>query len=373
MPSAAASPTWLTSDASRRTDRRGDDLFGVRLRSTGIALPETRRTTDEVMNATRHKTGVKLAKLTGIHERRVVSPGEDSFVLSVKAARDAMKRADLQGHEIDCVINCSITRYKGRRFSQRFEPALSLSLKQAIGAANALNFDVQNACAGMLTGVFLMNNMIRRGIVRRGLVVSGEHISGLSDNASQHVRHVLSRELASLTIGDSGAAVILERSEDQDGLFSAGITTLAAHSRLCLAYPNKWGPGHRMFTKARQLHKHGIAATASLLNEALDDAQLELSEVDWVIPHQTSSRAIRAGYLKVVKEQGQEPANYVDNLAEFGNTSSTSHFVALHKHLSERRFKEGESVMMIAQASGFELGYFVFRVDELVDLYGNDH
>jgi 3-oxoacyl-[acyl-carrier-protein] synthase-3 len=36
-----------------------------------------------------------------------------------------------------------------------------------------MTFDVSNACAGMLTGVTILNNWIRQGIVERGLVVSG--------------------------------------------------------------------------------------------------------------------------------------------------------------------------------------------------------
>ena len=67
-----------------------------------------------------------------------------------------------------------------------------------------MTFDVSNACAGMLSGVMILNNWIRQGIVERGMVVSGEYISQLGKNAAHHVRSVMSRELASLTLGDAG-------------------------------------------------------------------------------------------------------------------------------------------------------------------------
>ncbi len=51
----------------------------------------------------------------------------------------------------------------------------------------------------------------------RGMVVSGEYISELGRNAAQEVRDVMSDQLASLTLGDAGAAVILERAPDGDG------------------------------------------------------------------------------------------------------------------------------------------------------------
>ena len=66
---------------------------------------------------------------------------------------------------------------------------------------NATTFDISNAGAGMLTGVFVVANRIRLGEIDCGMVVSGEYISQLGQNAAKHVRHILSRELASLTLG----------------------------------------------------------------------------------------------------------------------------------------------------------------------------
>jgi len=52
-------------------------------------------------------------------------------------------------------------------------------VKQAIGAAQAANFDLSNACAGMLTGVFILQDLVARGEINCGMVVSGEYISHL--------------------------------------------------------------------------------------------------------------------------------------------------------------------------------------------------
>ena len=46
---------------------------------------------------------------------------------------------------------------------------MSSAVAQAIGAQGAMTFDLSNACAGMLTGVTVMNNWIRQGIVERAL------------------------------------------------------------------------------------------------------------------------------------------------------------------------------------------------------------
>jgi 3-oxoacyl-[acyl-carrier-protein] synthase-3 len=58
-------------------------------------------------------------------------------------------------------------------------------------------------------------------------------------------RSLFSKQLASLTLGDAGAAVIVERAPSGVGIDVIGFTTLAEHSRLCLAFPSTVGPGAR--------------------------------------------------------------------------------------------------------------------------------
>jgi 3-oxoacyl-[acyl-carrier-protein] synthase-3 len=250
-----------------------------------------------------------------------------------------------------------------------------VAVAHAIGAENAMTFDLSNACAGMLTGAFVMNNWIRQGRVRNALVVSGEFISQLGQNAAKHIRTILSRELASLTLGDAGAAMIIERAGDgAPGIGVAGFTTISDHSRLCLAYPARRDPGARMFTKSRAIQSSAIAATPILLREALEAAGLDIDEIDVVIPHQTSARAIRKGMAYVGEALGGLPRNpAVVTVDRYGNTASTTHTVALVEELRAGRLHAGDRVALIALASGLEIGVLLFTADdELVRRYGND-
>ena len=338
----------------------------------GVKLPSQRLTTRDLMSRTRHRTRIQLERLTGIHERHVVGPGETSLTLAAGAARDCLAHSRHQATDIEMLISTSITRSRGG-WSQSFEPPLSLQLKHAIGAADAVNFDLSNACAGMLTGVFLLQDLVTRGEISCGMVVSGEYISQLGRNAAKQVRSVFSKQLASLTLGDAGAAVIVERAPSGAGIDVIGFTTLAEHSRLCLAFPSTVGPGAQMYTKSRTLQKVAIDDMAPLVAEAIGQAGIDLADIDFMIPHQTSARAIRAGTQEFVRRLGARPKHVVVNLEEFGNTSSTTLFVALHKYLEEQRIHSGDRVMLLALASGIEIGIAIFTVDSQVDRYGHMH
>jgi 3-oxoacyl-[acyl-carrier-protein] synthase-3 len=363
--------TWLMLE--RSPDGQGSPHV-ARIESVGRHLPATRLATGELMASTRHRTGIDLERLTGVRERRVSDGRDDSLTLAADAAADCLSRSRHRPEDLEAVVSCSITKYRDH-LVQWLEPPMSVAVAQAIGASNAVTFDLSNACAGMLTGVFVLANRIRRGEIRCGMVVSGEYISQLGVNAAKHLRSILSRELASLTLGDAGAAVIVERApEGAPGIDVAGFTTVSRHSRLCLAYPAWRDRGARMFTNARAIHQAAIADMPFLLREALDAAGLEIGEVDHVIPHQTSARAIRKGMGEVCQTLGGGPRNpAVVTVDRYGNTASTTHFVALVEELEAGRIHAGDRVVLVALASGLEIGFVLFTVGEdLVRPYGHD-
>lgn len=346
----------------------------ARIAGAGRCLPKSHLPTTELMASTRHRTGIDLERLTGIRDRRVSDGTDDSLSLATEAARDCLRRSGRDAAELEAVISCSITKYRDG-LVQWLEPTTASAVARAIGARKAVTFDVSNACAGMLTGVFILNNWIRRGVVRSGMVVSGEYISQLGRNAACHVRNIMSRELASLTLGDAGAALLLDRApEGRPGIAVTGFTTIAEHSRLCLAYPAAHEPGARMFTRSQALQKAAIRDIPPLLREVLDAAGLAIGDIDHVIPHQTSARAIRKGMAHMAEALGGEPRHPATvTVDHYGNTASTTHTVALIDQLREGRVRAGDRVALLALASGLVIGVVLFSADEdLVGAYA-DH
>ncbi len=363
---------WMVMETA---DADGRSPYRTRLAGAGRHLPSTRLTTDELMASTEHHTHIDLERLTGIHERRVSVGNDDSYSLATAAAFDCLDHAGRSADSVEVVINCSITKFRDG-LTQWLEPTMSSAVAQAIGAPNAMTFDLSNACAGMLSGVTVLNNWIRQGVVERGMVVSGEYISQLGRNAAKHVRNIMSKELASLTLGDAGAALLLERAPaGTSGITLAGFTTVADHSRLCLAYPKGNAPAARMFTNSRAIQKAAIADTPVLLREVLDAAGISVHDIDHVITHQTSARAIRKGMTRLTEEFGESPRHdAVITVDRYGNTASTTHTVALIEELEAGHIRPGETVALIGLASGLEIGVVLLTVDEeLVTSYGHNH
>jgi 3-oxoacyl-[acyl-carrier-protein] synthase-3 len=193
-------------------------------------------------------------------------------------------------------------------------------------------------------------------------------------HALKNIRTHLSSEISSLTVGDCGAAVILERVDgNEDGLILSGFTTFSRYNDLCTGRQNKNSQGGFMKTKAIKIHKVSINKSMTSVKKALDENGLSFEEIDYLIPHQTSRSSIIAGAVKLSDHLGKKPGHVVINLKDTGNTASTTHFLALYQYLAKNKFHVGDRIMLLCFASGLIIGVVIFRMNEIVYRYGNQN
>lgn len=110
-----------------------------------------------------------------------------------------------------------------------------------------------------------------------------------------------------------------------------------------------------------------------MIEQVLELAGVTLNDIDWLIPHQTSVRAIRSGERALAESSGQRPKHIVVTVDDLGNTASTTLFIALHRYLSDHQLHVGDKVLLLSLASGLEIGIVLFIVDELETSHGNVH
>ena len=80
------------------------------------------------------------------------------------------------------------------------------------------------------------------------------------------------------------------------------------------------------------------------------------SQYDYIIFHQTSEKAIEKYIECGEKFFHQKMPEALYCVQEFGNTSTTTHFVALYDSLKKQKIKHGAKVLFIVLASGMIFG-----------------
>lgn len=342
-----------------------------RIESIGAFLPAAILDTEELLGNVEALQDLDFFKITGMAERRVAGSAEDGescLTMAVAAARDCLDRSRYDPGDIDVVISCSITRTTAEREFQ-FEPSFAFRIAQEVGARSAIHFDVSNACAGMMTGILLLDRMIRSGQVRTGLVLSGEHITPIAFTAAREMEDSRDPQFASLSVGDSAVAVLIDRAVDErDMIHDVELMTSAQYSHLCLGMPSDTTGDMAMYTNNTEMHSRDRLAlwpTYQRDRLAAQGRQFSGEGYDFVVHHQVSSRFVDA-MNKVGERIFQAEMPQALNVVEkFANTASTSHFLVLHQALAEKQIPQGSKVLMVPAASGVVTGFLSATVSSL--------
>lgn len=341
----------------------------IKIESLGIYLPETVLTTSELLSQCKHPPSLDLEKITGIRERRM-AVGEYAVDLAVKSAENALEMSRYSAEDLDMIICTGISKYN-RKDEVDFEPSTSMMVRKRIGALRTINFDITNACAGMLNGIYVMESFIKSGTIKCGMVVSGELNMPLVDTSKQEIRHSFDRQLAALTLGDCGAAIILDKSDsDKYGLHQLDLITGAKHNHYCYSKPSKRGPGGVLMTKARGLHRKGAEHFPFYLKKTVEKSGWTMNDIDYGIPHQISVGVIKNNIKVANRFLGEKiPFRLLYNVERVGNTTTTSYFIALHEFLLNNTIRKNHNLLFVGGGSGMVIAHATYTMDDLPERY----
>ncbi len=90
---------------------------------------------------------------------------------------------------------------------------------------------------------------------------------------------------------------------------------------------------------------------------ALKLANMDVNDLDYLVPHQANIRIIDSARKKLNLEKEKV---YV-NLNKYGNMSSASIPVALDEALRNNRIKKGDIVLLVAFGAGLTWGSVILR------------
>jgi 3-oxoacyl-[acyl-carrier-protein] synthase III len=341
------------------------------IESLGIYLPARAVSTEEVVRDCARRVLFPLEQFSGIKHRRVAGETEFSIDLAKRAVEKCLANSRYNAADIDLLICCNISRYDGPNLFS-FEPSTSVKLKKHFGFDNALAFDISNACPGMFTAIQIVDTFLKTGMARRGMVVSGEHITHLTRTAQQEICSFLDPRLACLTLGDSGAAILLEQRAGGDaGFQDIELYTVGRHCSYCVAKATDQPHGGAiMLTDSIKLSSVTLQRAIQHTAQVMERNHWPAHGFQHLIMHQTSIKTLTDAAHEINSMYGRKvchSGNVIYNLAERGNTATTSHFVALWDNILNNRIQTGDKLLFSVTGSGVTIGTALYALDDLPD------
>ena len=325
----------------------------IRITGTGSALPG-RIVTNKELEQMVETSDEWIRERTGIGERHV-SVGETVVTLGSEAACKALEQAGKRAEEIDLILVAT-------RSPEQYLPCCACQVQAAIGAVNALAFDVNAACSGFLFALNTADAYLRTGLAENALVIGSEVLSKLVDWTDRG---------SCILFGDGAGAVVVERCEASPGILGralhsdgtgGGVLQCGArelttpYARTSAAKTDQKQQTddreHYIQMDGQEVYRFATRRVPQCIEEALADAGLAVPDIDLFVLHQANARIIDA----VAKRLHADREKFPTNLERVGNLSSASIPVLLDEQHRQGKLHRGDRIVLAGFGAGLTIG-----------------
>jgi 3-oxoacyl-[acyl-carrier-protein] synthase-3 len=309
----------------------------VKVTGVGLYLPPKIETAEDIAPKIGKPVDWIIEK-SGVSKRRVSEIDVDQ--MGAIAGKEALGK----GGKPDLIINAS-------GVPKQTIPDTSTFYQRELGFEGIPSFSVHCTCLSFITALNTAASLIHSGSYNRILIIS-------SDRGTRG-RNFNEPESASL-LGDGAAAVVLEKSLENESseLIYFDMKTFPSCANLTEVrsggtnkHPQdpETSLADNLFTMdGPAVYKIARKEVYRMMLKTMKTTRLKREEVDWVIPHQASGKAVDA----YISTGGFAKEKVVSIISEFGNCVAASVPMAFATAVQDGRIKRGNLLLFIGTGAG---------------------
>ena len=309
-----------------------------RITGTGSYLPE-RVMTNAEFAARLDTTDAWIRERTGIERRHIAEKSQGSSDLALQASQRALRSAGISADQLDLIVVATST-------PDYVFPSTACLLQAKLGTKGSAAFDVQAVCSGFVYGLATADSFIKNKMARNALVVGAEVFSRILDWNDRGT---------CVLFGDGAGAVVLAAAE-RPGIHASVLRADGSHAGM-LSVPGNVCGGAIVGSPFLQMNgqavfKFAVKVLEESARETVAAAGLQLSDIDWLIPHQANVRILDATARKL----GLPGEKLVVTVDHHGNTSAASVPLALDEYVRAGKIRPGQRLLLQGVGGGFTWG-----------------
>jgi 3-oxoacyl-[acyl-carrier-protein] synthase III len=275
---------------------------------------------------------------TGIKTRHFAADNEYTSHLCVNAARNLEQNTGCSFDDVDFIIVATVT-------PDQVMPSVASQVQDKLGIPATGAIDISAACAGFAYGIILANGLISAGTHKKVLVFGAETLTKVTNYEDR---------TSCILFGDGAGVVLVEAAENTNILATTTGSQGDGGKDLYLSTRRKQVNGQDIITdgkihqNGRAVFKWAVNTIAGQMNTLPAQCGLTMSDINWFVPHSANLRIIEA----LCNNSGYPLEQTLESITIYGNTSSASIPLALHRGLKEGKVKKGDKIMMFGFGGG---------------------
>lgn len=327
-------------------------MYHSKISGLGYFVPENIVTNDDLSKII-ETNDEWIQERTGIKERRhvVKGSGETTTTMGVKAAKIAIERSGVSSDDIDFIVFATIS-------PDYYFPGPGVALQKELGLKTIGALDIRNQCSGFVYALSIADQYIKTGMYKNILIV-GSELQSFGLDMTTRGRGV------SVIFGDGAGAAVISRADDETSrILSTHLHSEGEHAKeLAVLAPGMGGrwvsdiladnnPDDESYfphMNGQFVFKHAVVRFSEVINEGLQANNLQVSDIDMLIPHQANLRISQF----IQRKFGLSDNQVFNNIQKFGNTTAASIPIALTEAWELGKIKKGDTVVLAAFGSGF--------------------
>ena len=319
-------------------------------------LPEKAITNQDLVKEFPEWSVEKVADKVGVDIRHLASSQETAGDMAEQAAKRLFNEYSINPSEIDFLMLCT-------QSPDYFLPSTACVLQNRLDIPTTVGaFDYNLGCSGCIYGMALAKGLVVSGIARNVLLLTAETYNKYLHPDDKSNRSIFGDGAAACLISTDGFAELGDfvLGTDGSGAEYLIVKTGASRQKEPTGLQNEDAEGHvrrddYLYMNGSAIFNFTLDAVPKMMNQLFEKNGLQKDDIDYYVFHQANKFM-----LNTIRKVCALPKDkfYID-LANVGNTVSSTILIGLKECMDNNTIKSGMNVMCCGFGVGLSWGGIV--------------
>jgi 3-oxoacyl-[acyl-carrier-protein] synthase-3 len=298
-----------------------------------------------------------IVESLGFERKRISLPTEQPSDFAISAAKGVLQKANLMPAQIDFLIYSSSGIYDYNFWSP------SAFIQKAIGARNAVTFEINNGCNASNMGLFVASSLLAANDSwKYGLLI-------ISDTLSKFINYSDKFSFPLFSFSDGAAAVLIAAKQIDKIILSQCFYTDGTYancSKLQLGTKNISSRDEgKKYIQMDELKKVKILRESVMADNyvkvivnALQQANVNSNMLNHILTNQNSSSIIK----KVLVSLSIDLEKHLKTSRLYGHIGAVDVFFGLNQLLENKKLHKNDLILMATAGIGFHWGAHLLKI-----------